>query len=80
MKFINAREFDRKSGCSPHGQPGQVRRTWGTRPGARAWLIIFQRSQVTQTNRLYSTVDNIVRGSIEVGNGRASKCHGDEPA
>ena len=25
MKFINAREFDRKSGCS-------LRRTWGTRP------------------------------------------------
>ena len=29
MKFINAREFDRKSGCS-------LRRTWGTRPGKRA--------------------------------------------
>jgi len=25
MKFVNAREFDRKSGCT-------LRRTWGTRP------------------------------------------------
>jgi hypothetical protein len=32
MKFVNTRELDRKSGCTPHGKPGQVRRTWGTRP------------------------------------------------
>jgi hypothetical protein len=31
MKFVNARELDRKSGCTPW-------RTWGTRPGNGAWL------------------------------------------
>jgi hypothetical protein len=25
--------------CTPHGTPGQVGRTWGTRPGKRAALV-----------------------------------------
>src|SRR5450631_3394203 len=32
MEFANARKLNRKSGCTPHGKPGQVGRTWGTRP------------------------------------------------
>jgi hypothetical protein len=41
MKFINAREFDRKSGCS-------LRRTWGTRPGIGA--SFFAPTTVTTIN------------------------------
>jgi hypothetical protein len=28
MEFANARKRNRKSGCTPHGKPGQVGRTW----------------------------------------------------
>jgi hypothetical protein len=27
--------------CTPHGKPGQVRRTWGTRPGNRASFLLL---------------------------------------
>jgi hypothetical protein len=29
VEFANARKLNRKSGCTPHGKPGQVGRTWG---------------------------------------------------
>jgi hypothetical protein len=36
-KFVNARELDRKSGCT-------LGRTWGTRPGKRASFFAPNRS------------------------------------
>ena len=49
MKFANARELDRKSGCT-------LERTWGTRPGKRASLFAQGRGcSIVHHQRSYPT-------------------------
>jgi len=46
MKFANARELDRKSGCT-------LERTWGTRPGKRGLVVCSRAALLTCSSQAF---------------------------